>query len=114
MRLTITAWLANDIYPALGTLPSGQVLAKDVRDLLETTRNTPVKASGVLSTVERIYKYTALKLRVTILDVVEVCTAHQECNAVRAAHNQANTSRSAVKRCSGAPIGLTRSSKVPT
>jgi len=108
------AWLANEIYPALGTLPLGQVLAKDVRDLLETMRNTPVNASGVLSIVECIYKYTALKLLVTILDVVEVCPAHQERNAVRAAYNWANTPHSAVKCCSGTPIGLTRSSKVPT
>jgi len=75
VRLTTTAWLANEIYPALGTLPLGQVHAKDVRDLLETMRNTPVNASGVLSIVECIYKYTALKLLVTILDMVEVCPA---------------------------------------
>lgn len=60
-----TAWLANDIYPALGALPLGAVHAADVRDLLETMRNTPVKASGVRSIVERIYKYAAMKLLVT-------------------------------------------------
>ncbi len=59
------AWLANDIYPALGALPLGKVHAADVRDLLETMRNTPVKASGVRSIVERIYKYAAMKLLVT-------------------------------------------------
>ena len=58
-------WLVNDIYPALGALPLGQVHAKDVRDLLETMRNTPVKASGVRSIIERIYKYAAMKLLVT-------------------------------------------------
>ena len=58
-------WLTNDIYPAFGALPLGQVHAKDVRDLLEAMRNTPVKASGVRSIVERIYKYAAMKLLVT-------------------------------------------------
>jgi integrase len=58
-------WLTNDIFPALGALPLGKVHAADVRDLLEAMRNTPVKASGVRSIVERIYKYAALKLLVT-------------------------------------------------
>lgn len=58
-------WLTNDIFPALGALPLGKVHAADVRDLLEVMRNTPVKASGVRSIVERIYKYAALKLLVT-------------------------------------------------
>lgn len=60
-----TNWLTNDIYPAFGALPLGKVHAADVRDLLETMRNTPVKASGVRSIVERIYKYAAMKLLVT-------------------------------------------------
>ena len=64
-RKQTTAWLTNDIYPALGALPLGEVHAADVRDLLEAMRNTPVKASGVRSIVERIYKYAALKLLVT-------------------------------------------------
>lgn len=64
-RKQTTAWLMNDIYPALGDLPLGAVHAADVRDLLESMRNTPVKASGVRSIVERIYKYAALKLLVT-------------------------------------------------
>jgi integrase len=63
-RKQTIAWLTNDVYPALGALPLGVVHAKDVRDLLETMRNTPVKASGVRSIVERIYKYAALKLLV--------------------------------------------------
>ncbi len=60
-----TSFLNNDIFPAFGALPLGQVHAKDVRDLLEKLRNTPVKASGVRSIVERIYKYAAMKLLVT-------------------------------------------------
>ena len=64
-RKQTTAWLINDIYPALGALPLGKVHAADVRDLLEAMRNTPVKAGGVRSIVERIYKYAALKLLVT-------------------------------------------------
>ena len=60
-----TSFLNNDVYPAFGALPLGKVHAADVRDLLETLRNTPVKASGVLSIVERIYKYAAMKLLVT-------------------------------------------------
>lgn len=64
-RKQTTAWLTNDIYPALGALPLGAVHAADVRDLLEAMRNTPVKAGGVRSIVERIYKYAALKLLVT-------------------------------------------------
>lgn len=58
-------WLENDIYTAIGAIPLGDVRAVDVRDLLETMRNTPTKADGVLSIIERIYKYAALKLLVT-------------------------------------------------
>lgn len=64
-RKQATAWLTNDIYPALGAIPLGKVHAADVRDVLETMRNTPVKAGGVRSIIERIYKYAALKLLVT-------------------------------------------------
>ena len=60
-----TAWLANDIYPAIGSIPLAQVHAADVRDLLETLRNTPVKAEGVRSIIQQIYNYAALKLLVT-------------------------------------------------
>lgn len=63
-RKQTTRWLTNDIYPALGALALGKVHAADVRDLLESMRNTPVKADSVRSIVERIYKYAALKLLV--------------------------------------------------
>ncbi len=46
-------------------MPLVKVHAADVRDLLETMRNTPVKASGVRSIVKRIYEYAAMKLLVT-------------------------------------------------
>lgn len=60
-----TNWLNGNIYPAFGSVPLGKVHAADVRDLLETMRNTPVKANSVRSIVERIYKYAALKLLVS-------------------------------------------------
>jgi len=65
-RKQTTGWLEKDVYPALGALPLGQVHASDVRDLLECMRNTPVKASGVHSIIERIYKYAAQKLLVSV------------------------------------------------
>lgn len=58
-------WLTGDIYPAFGALPLGQVHAADVRDLLETLRNTPVKAEGVRSIIKQVFDYAALKLLVT-------------------------------------------------
>ena len=60
-----TSWLNANIYPAFGSVPLGKVHAADVRDLLETMRNTPVKANSVRSIVERIYKYAAMKLLVS-------------------------------------------------
>jgi len=64
-RKQTSRWLENDINPAIGALRLGDVHAADVRDLLETMRNTAIKADGVLSIIERIYKYAALKLLVT-------------------------------------------------
>lgn len=60
-----TSWLTNDIYPAIGAIQLGKVHAADVRDLLESLRNTPVKAEGVRSIIQQIYNYAALKLLVT-------------------------------------------------
>lgn len=59
------AWLANDVYPAIGSLPLGQVQASDVLKLLEGLRNTPTKAVNIRAIVERIYAYAAQKLLVT-------------------------------------------------
>jgi len=64
-RKQTSRWLDNDINPAIGALRLGEVHAADVRDLLETMRNTPIKADGVRSIIERIYRYAALKLLVT-------------------------------------------------
>jgi integrase len=61
----VLAWLTNDIIPAIGQLQLGQVHAADVRDLLETMRNTPTKAAHVQSILDRIFKYAALKLILT-------------------------------------------------
>ena len=59
------AWLANDVYPAIGSLPLGQVHASDVLRLLEGLRNTPTKATNIRAIIDRIYAYAAQKLLVT-------------------------------------------------
>ena len=58
-------WLANDIYPVIGKLPLGEVHPSDILKLLEGMRNTPTKAHGVRSIIERIFHYAAQKLLVT-------------------------------------------------
>lgn len=55
-------WLAGDVYPAIGSLALGDVHAVDIRDLLETMRNTAVKAIQVQSLIERIFDYAGQKL----------------------------------------------------
>lgn len=60
------AWLKNDVYPAIGSLPLGQVHPADVLKLLEGLRNTPTKATNIRAIIERIYAYAAQKLLVTI------------------------------------------------
>lgn len=65
-RKQAVRWLANDVYPAIGALPLGEVHASDVRDLLESLRNTPTKATVVQSVLERIFKYAAQKLLITV------------------------------------------------
>ena len=59
------AWLKNDVYPAFGKLPLGQVHARDVLRLLEGMRNTPTKANNIRAIIERIFNYAAQKLLVT-------------------------------------------------
>jgi integrase len=59
-------WLTNDVYPAIGKLPLGEVHARDVLKLLEGMRNTPTKANNIRAIIERIYQYAALKLLVTV------------------------------------------------
>ncbi len=59
------AWMVNDVYPAIGKIPLGEVHARDVLALLEGMRNTPTKANNILSNIERIYQYAAQKLIVT-------------------------------------------------
>ena len=60
------AWLKNDVYPAIGSLPLGQVHPADILKLLEGMRNTPTKATSIRAIIERIYGYAAQKLLVTI------------------------------------------------
>lgn len=59
------AWLANDVYPAIGKLPLGDVQASDVLALLESMRNTPTKANNIRAIIDRIYRYAGQKLLVT-------------------------------------------------
>lgn len=59
-------WLANDVYPAIGKLPLGEVHARDVLKLLEGMRNTPTKANNIRAIIDRIYQYAALKLLVAV------------------------------------------------
>jgi len=59
------AWLANDVYPAIGKLPLGDVHASDVLALLESMRNTPTKANNIRAIIDRIYQYAGQKLLVT-------------------------------------------------
>jgi integrase len=58
----VKGWLTRDVYPAIGSLALGDVHAADIRDLLETMRNTPVKAIQVQSIIERIFAYAGQKL----------------------------------------------------
>ncbi len=58
-------WMVNDVFPAIGAIPLGEVHASDVLRLLETMRNTPTKAHNVRAIIERVYQYAALKLLVT-------------------------------------------------
>lgn len=64
-RRQATRWLANDVYPVIGSIPLGDVHAADVLKLLEGMRNTPTKANTIRSNIERIYQYAAQKLLVT-------------------------------------------------
>jgi len=58
-------WMVNDVFPAIGAIPLGEVHASDVLRLLETMRNTPTKAHNIRAIIERVYQYAALKLLVT-------------------------------------------------
>ena len=58
-------WMVNDVFPAIGSIPLGEVHASDVLKLLETMRNTPTKANNIRAIIERIYQYAAQKLLVT-------------------------------------------------
>lgn len=60
------AWLKNDVFPIIGTLPLGNVHAKDILKLLERLRNTPTKANNIRAIIERIFQYAAQKLLVTV------------------------------------------------
>lgn len=64
-RKQAVRWLENDVYPVIGAMPLGGVHPADILKLLESMRNTPVKANGVRSIVDRIYQYAAQKLLVT-------------------------------------------------
>ncbi len=64
-RRQVTRWLENDVYPVIGELELGKVHASDVLELLESMRNTPVKATGIHSILERIYAYAGRKLLTT-------------------------------------------------
>ena len=55
-------WMVNDVFPAIGAIPLGEVHASDVLKLLETMRNTPTKANSIRSNIERVYQYAAQKL----------------------------------------------------
>ena len=59
------AWMVNDVFPAIGSIPLGGVLPSDVLKLLEGMRNTPTKANNIRAILERIYQYAAQKLLVT-------------------------------------------------
>ena len=58
-------WMKNDVYPAIGQIPLGEVRARDVLALLEGMRNTPTKANNIRANIERVYQYAAQKLLVT-------------------------------------------------
>ena len=58
-------WMVNDVFPAIGAIPLGEVHASDVLKLLEGMRNTPTKANNIRAIIERIYQYGAQKLLVT-------------------------------------------------
>lgn len=58
-------WMVNDVFPAIGSIPLGEVHASDVLDLLESMRNTPTKANNIRAVIERIYQYAGQKLLVT-------------------------------------------------
>lgn len=58
-------WMVNDVFPAIGAIPLGEVHASDVLKLLEGMRNTPTKANNIRANIERIYQYAAQKLLVT-------------------------------------------------
>ena len=64
-RKQTIGWLTNDVYPAFGKLPLGDVHARDVLKLLESMRNTPTKATTIRAIIERIFNYAAQKLLVT-------------------------------------------------
>lgn len=59
------AWLVNDVFPAIGSLPLGDVKPVDILNLLESLRNTPTKAHNIRAMIERIYQYSAQKLLTT-------------------------------------------------
>jgi integrase len=59
------AWMVNDVFPVIGSIPLGDVHASDVLKLLEGMRNTPTKANNIRAILERIYQYAAQKLLVT-------------------------------------------------
>jgi len=59
------AWMEKDVFPAIGSIPLGNVTPADILKLLEGMRNTPTKANNILAILERIYQYASQKLLVT-------------------------------------------------